>query len=137
MQSFCYVMKMKLCVVDLMQHRRKNASADFNGTRLQKKLSAMVANLTWCQLDQDRIESTLQTKQSIKMKNFRDVNQNGIKNPASEVETSVALGAGSVLGFDLVHGEENLKRLIQHIAGDPFDRSPPPRLLIDLRYQGD
>ena len=26
-QSFCYVMKMKLCVVDLMQHRRKNASA--------------------------------------------------------------------------------------------------------------
>ena len=36
-------MKMKRCVFDLMQHRRKNASAHFNGSRLQRKLSATVA----------------------------------------------------------------------------------------------
>ena len=36
-------MKMKRCVFDLMQPRRKNASAHFNGSRLQRKLSATVA----------------------------------------------------------------------------------------------
>jgi hypothetical protein len=36
---------------------------------------------------------TLQTNQSIKMRNSRDVNRDGMKNPASDVETSVALEA--------------------------------------------
>ena len=35
--------------------------------------------------------TTLQTNQSMKLGNFRDVNRNGVKNPASEVETNVAL----------------------------------------------
>src|SRR5437667_3983553 len=37
--------------------------------------------------------SARQTNQSIKMGNFRDVNRNGMKNPASELESSVALEA--------------------------------------------
>jgi hypothetical protein len=37
------------------------------------------------------------------------------------------------LGFDLVHIEENLKRLIQHIAGDPLDRYELARFPANLR----
>src|SRR5438093_13291146 len=37
--------------------------------------------------------TTLQTNHCINKENFRDVNRNGMKNLASEVETSVALGA--------------------------------------------
>src|SRR5438094_10442606 len=41
-QSFCYVMKMKPSVVDLMQHRRKNASAGCSRLRVQLALDLAV-----------------------------------------------------------------------------------------------
>jgi hypothetical protein len=54
------------------------------GPASKETLGDGCAVLAGWQSDQDRIELTLQSKQSIKMENFRDVNQNGIKNPASE-----------------------------------------------------
>jgi hypothetical protein len=70
-----------------------------------------------------------------------------MKNPALEGETSGALEArpselktvylffsDCCLGFDLVHVEENLKRLIQHIACDTLDRYESARFLANLRY---
>lgn len=55
---------------------------------------------------------------------------------SSTIKTKSSLSSPALLfGFDLVYVEEHLKRLIQHIAGDPLDRNPPPRLFSDLRYQ--
>jgi hypothetical protein len=36
-----------------------------------------------------------------------------------KTKPGLSIPLASLLGFDLVHVEENLKRLIQHIAGDP------------------
>src|SRR5262249_16002484 len=40
-----------------------------------------------------------------------------------------------IVCFDHVHVEKDLKRLLQHIAGNPFHRNRPPCFLPNLRHQ--
>ena len=53
-----------------------------------------------------------------------------------KTKSSLSFPHALLLGFDLVHLEENLKRLLQHIAGYPPHRSSPSRLFTDLLHQG-
>jgi hypothetical protein len=53
-----------------------------------------------------------------------------------KTKSGLSIHRGLLFGLDLIHIQENLKRLIQHIAGDPLDRSRPSCVLTDLSYQG-